>query len=374
VRKVAFLLLLAGFCTSAPAATPVTIDQFEQMLTPLHNQRDEKVAQKLTGLELTERVSDARLAKWEADFTGKETRDVLVALADASAFLDLPKGDLPATEMPDAATRKQILMQMIEYVKATIHKVPACSARRSTVHFEDAPKPVESRVLHLSANGAGGNGMTADTVGFGSIATANRSLHVVDRSTILASYRDGVAEEHAGSGWKAGPKNLGLTTTGEFGPILTTVVGDAIRGQVRWGHWEQGAKGPVAVLRYLVPQEISHYALSVGVVSGKGGAPQAPAYHGEIAVDPATGNILRLTIESELKPPHQIFDSSIEVEYGPVTIGNATYICPVKGVALSKVSTPKEDAKSVDPPAPPQLFMNEVSFTEFAELHGDGHK
>ena len=130
----------------------------------------------------------------------------------------------------------------------------------------------------------------------------------------------------------------------------------------------------MAVLRYLVPQEISHYALSVGVVSGKGGAPQAPAYHGEIAVDPATGNILRLTIESELKPPHQIFDSSIEVEYGPVTIGNATYICPVKGVALSKVSTPKEDAKSVDPPAPPQLFMNEVSFTEFAELHGDGHK
>ena len=99
MRKVAFLLLLAGFCTSAPAATPVTIDQFEQMLTPLHNQRDEKVAQKLTGLELTERVSDARLAKWEADFTGKETRDVLVALADASAFLDLPKGDLPATEI-----------------------------------------------------------------------------------------------------------------------------------------------------------------------------------------------------------------------------------------------------------------------------------
>lgn len=370
MRKLAFLLLLAGFCPSAPAATPVTVDQFEQMLAPLHNQRDEKVVQKLAGVELTERVSPARLAKWEADFEGKETRDVLIALADASAFLDLPKGDLPATEMPDAAKRKQILMAMIEYVKTTIHKVPPCSARRNTTHFEDTPKADEPRVLHLSAFGSGGNGATPDTVGLGGISKGVTALHVVDRSTIVASYRDGVAEERTGSGWKAGPRNLGMTTSGEFGPILTTVVGDAIRGQVRWGHWEQGTNGPVAVLRYVVPQEISHYALSVGVAVGKGGAPQAPAYHGEIAVDPANGNILRLTIESELKPPHQIFDSSIEVEYGPVTIGTASYICPVKGVALSKVSFPNDDPKSQEPTAPPQTFINDVSFTEFAELHG----
>jgi hypothetical protein len=373
VRKLAFLLLLVGFCQSAMAATSVTVDQLEQMLTSLHNQRDEKIAEKLTGLELTERVTSARLAKWEADFTGKESRDALVGLSDAAAFLNLPAADIPTIEMPDPATRKKILMQTIEYVKTTIHKVPPCSARRSTTHFEDKPKDYESRVLHLSANGAGGNGMTADTVGFGSIASGTKVLHVLDRSTLVSTYRDGLEEAHKGSGWKAGPKNLGLSTTGEFGPILTTVVGDAIRGQIRWGRWEQGAAGPIAVLLYSVPQEISHYALSVGAAVGKSGQPQAPTYHGEIAVDPATGNILRLTIETELKPPHEVFDSSIELEYGPVSLGNATYICPIKGVALSKVSYPSEDPKSQAPTAPPQIFMNDVSFTEFGAV-ADAHK
>ena len=370
MRKLAFLLFLAVLCPHAPAA-PVTVDQFEQLLATLHNQRDEKVVQKLAGLELTERASAARLAKWEADFSGK-SRDLLVAIADASAFLDLPAADIPAKEMPDAATRKQVLMQSIEFVKTTIHKVPVCTARRNTIHFDDNPVADEARVLHLSPNGAGGNGMTPDTVGFAALSKGTRQLHVIDKSTIVATYRDGAAEVHS-AGWKAGPRDLGLTTSGEFGPILTTVVGDAIRGEIRWGHWEQGTAGPIAVLRYAVPAPVSHYALSVGA-SSKGAAPQAPPYHGEIAIDPATGNLVRITIVSELKPPHQVFDSSIEVEYAPVTIGSATYICPVKGIAISRVSFPNEDPKSIDPPAPTQTFLNDVSFTEFAEGAGSGKK
>lgn len=80
-------------------------------------------------------------------------------------------------------------------------------------------------------------------------------------------------------------------------------------------------------------EKISHYAVSLGV-AGKENKPQFPAYHGEIAVDPANGTILRLTIESELNPPHQTFKFSIVVEYAPVTIGNRDYICPtVYGLA-----------------------------------------
>src|SRR5579862_1342655 len=342
--KLALLLLCAGFCPAALAASRLTVDQMEQKLTTLHNEQDVKVAKKLYDVELTERVSSARLARWETDFPGKATREMLVALSDASAFLDLPPADIPAKEIPDAATRNQILTRTVHYVMTTVHQLPVFSARRSTTHFEDAPTKDEGHILHLSPNGSAGNGMTADTVAFESIQSGARQLRVLDRSSLVSTYRDGqpVLDAHAGKGWKSGGQNFGLTTSGEFGPILSTVVGDAIRGEVRWGHWEQGAAGPVAVLRYTVPQNISHYGLSVGVV-GKSGTPQSPPYHGEIAVDPATGSVLRLTIESELKPPHQIFDSSIVVEYEPVPIGKMTYICPVKGVALSKISYPAAD-------------------------------
>jgi VWFA-related protein len=54
-----------------------------------------------------------------------------------------------------------------------------------------------------------------------------------------------------------------------------------------------------------------------------------------MAVDPANGAILRLTLEADLKPADKIVRSEILVEYGPVEIGGKTYICPVKSVSIS---------------------------------------
>ena len=51
----------------------------------------------------------------------------------------------------------------------------------------------------------------------------------------------------------------GLTTWGEFGPILTTVPVDAAQKTMGWSHWEQGAAGPRAVFSYAAPKAKSHY-------------------------------------------------------------------------------------------------------------------
>ena len=74
-------------------------------------------------------------------------------------------------------------------------------------------------------------------------------------------------------------------------------------------------------------------------VPGNGGTQvfrQLSAYHGEIAVDPTDGSILRLVVAADLKRSDPIVRSDILVEYGGVEIGGEIYICPVKSISISR--------------------------------------
>ncbi len=156
-----------------------------------------------------------------------------------------------------------------------------------------------------------------------------------------------------------------MTTSGEFGPILSVVTGDAANGKVFWSHWEQGASGPLAVFRILVRQDESHF-----LVTGAGNMPRNPSYHGEIAVDPASGTIYRVTLASDWKPPFQPSIAAIVVEYGPVEIGAASYICPIKGVALSRVRNGDIGGRAA---MPFHTFVNDVTFTDYHVFRGEVH-
>jgi hypothetical protein len=203
-------------------------------------------------------------------------------------------------------------------------------------------------------------------------------LEITGTSSVLVTYREGheVTDSQSGKIKEQKPPDTGLTTSGEFGPILSVVLGDAISGEMFWDHWEQSKDGPLAVFRYAVPQQRSHYTLV-----GLDGKPHLPAYHGQIAVDPKDGVILRLTLVSEQDPSAR-FESAILVEYGPVVIGNAPYICPIRGVAISRFpestvpATVKNDlapviaselawANAAEIKVPPQTFLNDVSFTDY---------
>ena len=50
-----------------------------------------------------------------------------------------------------------------------------------------------------------------------------------------------------------------------------------------------------------------------------------PAYHGEIEIDPATGEILRLSEVAD-PAPAQAMRAAKAVEYAPVKIGDQSYI------------------------------------------------
>jgi len=136
--KWALLLLLAGAAWPAMAKT-MSIEQVEQYLLKLHGQPDAKVAQEIGDVEITERVSTARLARWKTDLPGEHTREALMKLADETAFLNPPMSDVLHDPAPDEETQEKMLALASEYVNTTMTRMPNFYATRLTTHFEDMP-------------------------------------------------------------------------------------------------------------------------------------------------------------------------------------------------------------------------------------------
>ena len=95
----------------------------------------------------------------------------------------------------------------------------------------------------------------------------------------------------------------------------------------------------MAVFRYSVPQDQSHYEVKYCCFSNTNSwhiFETHPSYHGEISVDPDTGAILRLTIQTDIPPNHPIYRADVLVEYAPVEIAGQQYVCPTKSVSISR--------------------------------------
>ena len=361
MRKWAVLLLLAAWAWPAMAAKSVSVGQLEQLLDTLRSKSDGKVAQELSDLEVTERVSPVRLAHWEKEFPGSKTHEALIKIADLAAFLNPPASDVVPIPGPDSATQERMLELASEYVKTTTKRLPNLIATRETIHFEDTPALQE--VVTSGGNVLGTRATRGPAITVSS--TEYKSLHSTGTSSTTVTYRDGyeVHGTDAEPGKNQNKPTTGLTTVGEFGPILSVVMGDVLRAGATWQRWEQGASEPVAIFRYAVPEDQSNYL--VGIPSGGKIKDVYPGYHGEIAIDPATGAILRISVVSELTSPYQGMQTAIQVEYGPVTIGEQSYICPVRGVAFSKVPVAQGAAAQSGSVIDVQTQLNDVAFTQY---------
>jgi VWFA-related protein len=369
MKRFASILVVLMLASHAWAAKRVTVDQLEQIINASQGKPDAEVAGHLSELELTERLNSTLLARWKASLPGEKVQAALVALADASEFLDPPDEEIPGNDPPDLATQRKMMALTVNYVSKTIPLLPNILATRVTSRFEDTPLQ-----QHLN-----------------SPTTLYQPLHSVGNSSVTVTYRHG--QEAVDAGAAKDKKANGLTTWGVFGPILGTVLEDAARSKLVWSHWEEGESDLVAVFSYSVPKEKSHYRVdyccvpiqSPGGVANLSPFSQIVAYHGEMTVDPASGTILRLMVEAELNTNDPVARASIVVEYGPVEIGGKTYICPLKSVALSLAQSSKivEDTplhtspvmgltESYEPSqilsvaqGPPQIKLNDVAFEQY---------
>jgi VWFA-related protein len=358
MRTLALLLTLTGFALPAFGAKRVTVAELAQTLASARALTDDKLADQLSDLELTQRLGAATFARLQSTLPGPQSQQELSILAAQSSFLELPPAELPATPPPGVADQRQIMAAVVNYVTQSIRKLPDFIATRRTRTFEDRPAGAYSFLpLHF----------TTDT-----------SANVV--------YRDGQERDTDAHGKKvnSSASQSGLVSWGEFGPILTTVLLDAAKSQLAWSHWEQDAAGPVAVFRYAVPVKNSHYQIQFCCVSDSMTTPDAfnetvhhqqAAYHGEIAVDPSTGAIQRITVIADLGPGDPLVSAAIAVQYGPVDIGGKAYTCPVRSEAIAQRHNILNRGGVIPSTAisqgPIQTRLNEVTFTHYQIYRGE---
>jgi VWFA-related protein len=345
MRKLILLGLVAATAIPALAAKRVTVTQLEEALAAdcAAHRADLDVAKQVGTFEMTERLTDATLNRFAAALKlGPRTALALQLLSDQSVFLDPPANEVPATALPDAATQQKMLEAARAYAVQTWSRMPNFFVTRITNRFDDAP--------HALAKGDW-------PVDMGLQPTGNVSRQV--------TFRDGkeVQDAPAAGGDAQAQQELGLRSWGEFGPALTVVLADMGPHAATFSHWEQTPTGLAAVFNYTVPREASHYAVAFGYLSetvigrtqfGYSGRERSvqqvanipkektyqtyserPGYHGTISIDPATGAVLRLTIQAELSSVDPLSLAETMVQYGRVTIGEREFICPVRSLAIS---------------------------------------
>ena len=342
-----------GIALSSSATQRVSVEQLERILTESRSLPDADLAAKLSDLLLTERFTSTRLAHWQTNVPGERSQRALYGLADRSAFLEPPAADVPVTTEPSVDEQRKIMGLAATYVSKTIPQLPRFFATRTTTHFKTA------------------SGSATDP----SSLEAN-SLDAIRITRAKIMYRDGeeVVEPGPVKVDKTRTPTEGLKTWGAFGPILGLVLVDAAQNKLAWSHWEQGPDGNIAVFRYSVTKDKSHYEVRYCCVASAFGLEsnsfqQMSAYRGEISVDPTTGVIVRLTLEAELSASDPISRAAIAVEYGPVELGGASYICPARSVSLSVANTLKQvqdaEGRSFPTNGPPQMLLNHMAFDQY---------
>ena len=156
------------------------------------------------------------------------------------------------------------------------------------------------------------------------------TLQAAGKFTATVYFRSGNEVVH-----EEGAEQHGLVTRGTFGPILSIPMLDAVhRAPMEWSRWEDRPNGLLAVFRFDVPLAQSHYSISG---AGEYGMVGPTGYHGEIAIDPGSGTILRLVLEADPPLGSLTVRADVMVEYGSVEIGGETYTCPVRSVSYSSV-------------------------------------
>jgi hypothetical protein len=379
MRKLILLGLLAAMVLPAGAARRLTVAQLEKTLEAANEKHraDEELVRLLGEAVLTERLTDAARERIFASLhPGPKAELALQLLADQSAFLDPPASELPADAAPDADAAERILNAARVYVVKTLPRLPDFFATRTTYRFDSSPQVLKVNEWPVRAG-----------------------LHPVGNSSREITFRDDQLQPQAKAapGSPAMTKEHGLQTRGEFGPLLAMIFVDSGKGALSFHHWEQAHSGLVAVYRYTVPKSASNYSvdyccISLGPSGRQGGgrrgggsalmvnSPGDPTasyhktagYHGSLFIDPASGTIVRITLEAEMGAGPVSRMASV-IEYGPVVIGDRKYICPLRSLALiealdgSNAANPAV-ATDRDTGVNTIVEVNETSFTNYHRL------
>ena len=370
MRRWVLLLAFAAAALPAPAAERVTVAELQQFLAAQYatHKSDGSIADHLGEMELTEQLTEPTLDRIAADMKpGTKTAQALQLLADQSAFLEPPASEIPAKAAPEMAEQVRLIEGAVNFASVTLEKLPNFLATRTTRTFGNtilSMTPDASRVRFM----------------------ASGPLHASGEYSRQITYRAGAevivdTAANQGKPEKSNDVPQGLTSNGEFGPLLQIVLTDSAKGKVVWSHWERMRDGTAAVFRYVVPEQASHFTVHFCCVRSVAPSPAAdqksrdassrqfhgePGYHGFLYLDSETGATLRMTIEADFDAPGPTAQLGEWVQYGKVKIGEQDYLCPVSTTAFIHLPPWRSDEAGF-------MNLNEVAFTNYHRFGSTAH-
>jgi len=119
----------------------------------------------------------------------------------------------------------------------------------------------------------------------------------------------------------------------QFFSLPGTLFGGDDPVRFEWKRQETADARRLEVFAFRVPPSASHLQLSNDFASNVVG------FHGFIFADPATSMLARIEVQLELPRSDVVRESSIDVDYGMVTIADRQFLLPVKAVARLRTSS-----------------------------------
>ena len=309
MRRIAVVSLLITAVSMASS-----VEQLKKLLASPQatNFDDSRLAARLSEFRLKERLGTSDLAEIRKMNLGRRTAAMMELLADYTEFEPgAPDAAAPLSSQDAAA----LLDKTRNFAANYVRNLPDFLCTTIIRRFLSYPMSALDEKEYLN------------------------NLRLEDTISNEVSFENG-RESYRAKTVNGQPTNkavVGMTTMGEFGSILGSILGSIpIEGGagIAWNHWESIDGRRLAVFRYSVDAAHSEYI--VKWADDKHAPKQVkPAFSGEIAVDPVTGSIAHLTRHAALprQAPMNFIDTV--VEYRPVLIAGSAYICPVKSVTRS---------------------------------------
>lgn len=373
MKRCGMFLILTLAALPACAAKKITVEELKNTLTIMHqsNKGDAEVANALKQFELSEQLTRNTMNSFVADVPGPLSTEQIYVLEARSATLPPPASDIPTAAAPDAAAQKALLDKAADYVSKTYSQLPALSATKTTIRFQDN--------VEAAAPSSGLQGGATDVTTGSAFVSAYQFIHYINSTDSKVASDHGAEKlpaEKDKTPWGSN-KMIALQTPD---PSLATVFSEAQgAGEMKFLRWETVNGKQTAVFSFDVPKKKGKFALDVccfpdvqqaGSVhftsaaiggaqgSGGGGASGSfqtstkwndyktqTSYKGELFIDSDSGVVVRMITIADLKPSEVVHQVDERIDYGPVTVGGKTVVVPVRAITNTEV-VPNGDSGS----------------------------
>lgn len=366
MKRFGWILVILIAASPAWAAKNVTVQQLKDILTADQQAKktDAEVANDLKQVVLTEELTTAVMNGLSPVVPGAATLEQIYVLEAKSAILAPPASDIPATPAPDAATQKAILDKALDYASKTYAQLPAVTAMKTTIRFQDD-------VSAMAASSGMSSGATSSADTDPNLVNAGHFIHYINTSQTPINIHGGIEDNPLAKDKTRWGQNGYIALLGQS-PVLSSVLQEASGVEkITWLRWETLNGKNAAVFAYAVDKKKSHFAVnyccfpkieqagmanfssaSTGTASGGGGGgakgnfqtttefnpyKATVPYHGEIFVDPDTGVVIRLITQAEFKNTDVVHLEDQRIDYLPVAVGGKTLVLPSKAIINTEV-------------------------------------